>query len=175
MTIKQPIAGSGIFSTLPDSTANSLLEFFLYYAAPVRLSPLSLDLEHELTSEDKDSLIDDLCVMAKCEKTDLCYIGLSNAKGVELERLGLSDESFLADRPKGFFWQYKANRKDALPEHEFDCIIKHLRNSMAHGRICSYGKLALFEDKNNDITMRFVVDPNALVSWSSAIEERVDA
>ncbi len=175
MTINRPVAESGIFSVVSDSAALVLIEFFLYYAAPQNISPLSLDLPHVLSDIEKDELLTMLCKEAGCDKDDLCFITLRDSKINEVLDLGLSDESFIADRAKGFFWRYVPNGRKSQPENEFDCIVKHIRNSIAHGRVCAVGDFALFEDLKNNLTMRFVVKPQALISWISCIQERFDS
>ncbi len=174
MSIVQPIAGSGIFSAVSDADAISLMEFFLYYAAPVDSSPLSLDLSHALSDIEKNGLLDELCTVAGCDRDDLCFITLRDGKLDQISKLNLEDENFIPDKPKGFFWQYVPKGTGAQPENEFDCVVKHIRNAIAHGRVCTLGDFALFEDLNKRLTMRFVVKPQALIDWAIRIQERFD-
>ena len=76
MSINKPIAESGIFSVVSDSDALVLIEFFLYYAAPRGISPLSLDLPRALSGVEKD---------------DLCFPTLRNGRTNEISRLNLTD------------------------------------------------------------------------------------
>ena len=175
MSINKPIAESGILSVVSDSDALVLIEFFLYYAAPRGISPLSLDLPRALSGVEKDDLLNELCDEAKCERSDLCFPTLRNGRTNEISRLNLTDERFVVDGAKGFFLLNVPNGKGAPPEDEFDCIIRHIRNSIAHGRVCAVNDYGLFEDIKNNLTMRFVVKPQALINWVSRIQERFDS
>lgn len=60
------------------------------------------------------------------------------------------------------------------PECDFDCIIKHIRNSLAHGRVTDAGKYAILEDKKNNLTMRLVIEPGVLLDWADEIQASFD-
>lgn len=177
MTIEKSIAGHGIFSSFKDDEAIKLIEFFLYYAAPVNTSPLSLDLSTSLNDADKGILVSSLLSECGCSKTDFIFIAFADRRESDLERLKLTDELFVADRSKGFFWRDVPNSKQKArgAEHEFDCITRHIRNSIAHGRISNKGGYALMEDKSKKtITMRLLIKPSVLLKWSESIQERFD-
>jgi len=92
-----------------------------------------------------------------------------------LDAACLSDETFVPDRSKGFFCRHVPNNKQkGSQECEFDCIIKHIRNSFAHGRVTDAGKYAILEDKKNNLTMRLVIEPGVLLDWADEIQASFD-
>lgn len=177
MSICQEIARRGVFSVYADSDASKMLEFFLYYAAPMHTSPLSIDLSNSLSEAVKCDLVRDLCKRAGCSESDFIFYTFRNRsqKNRDLDAACLSDETFTSDRPKGFFSQYVPNNtQKGVPECEFDCIVKHIRNSLAHGRLTDAGKYAILEDKNKDLTMRLVIEPGVLLDWADEIQTKID-
>lgn len=175
MSIKKELATKSIFSIYPDGDAIKIIEFYLYYAAPICDSPLSLDLSNSLSSKVKHELVLDLCDMGGCSETDFVFPTFGDNKEKELHAACLSDETFSANRMKGFFWRYIPRKQPESPEDSFDCIIKHIRNAIAHGRITDINQFALLEDKHKDITMRFIVKPSVLLAWSDVIQATFDA
>lgn len=177
MSICQEMANKGVFSVYSDSDASKMLEFFLYYAAPVHTSPLSIDLPNSLSETVKRDLVRDLCKRAGCAESDFIFYSFrdQSQKIRDLDAACLSDETFVPDRSKGFFCRHVPNNKQkGSPECEFDCIIKHIRNSFAHGRVTDAGKYAILEDKKNNLTMRLVIEPGVLLDWADEIQASFD-
>lgn len=176
MTISKSLASSGIFSVYPDREAIRMLEFYLYYAAPLRISPMSLDLENAFSDTQKNQLMLNFCSVMNCAKNDLIFQTLADTKANEIDKAQLSDETIVYDRPKGFFWLYTQNKQQGgQSESEFDCLIKHIRNSIAHGRMGQQGEFALLEDKGKkNITMRLIVPQSALLQWTLAVQQIYD-
>lgn len=177
VSICQELANQGVFSVYSDSDASKMLEFFLYYAASIDTSPLSIDLTNSLSEAVKCELVRNLCKRAGCAESDFIFYTFRNRsqKNRDLDAACLSDENFVSDRPKGFFSLYVPNNKQkAAPECEFDCIIKHIRNSLAHGRLTDAGKYAILEDKKKELTMRLVIEPSVLLDWADEIQTKFD-
>lgn len=172
MPLIHPIADRGIFSVYSDTEAIRLIEFFLYYAAPVSDSPLSLDLPAALSRAEKENLMSSFSSLCGCSGQDL-HINCSTNESV-LTGLLLTDETYQPDRPKGFLWRKNA-KGSAKEEDAFDCLVRHIRNAIAHGRTCPQGNLALFEDfGTKSLTMRLLVVPNGLIDWANEMQRILD-
>ena len=76
----------------------------------------------------------------------------------QFEKCGLSDESTVSRRLKAIV----CKRKEKT-EKDYQCVLRHLRNSIAHGNLylsnASNRKYVLFEDytKNGNITARILL------------------
>lgn len=116
------------------------------------------------------------CSIVSCARSDLIFPTFADAKANEIDKAQLSDETIVCNRPKGFFWLYTQNKQQGgQSESEFDCLIKHIRNSIVHGRMQQQGEFALLEDKGKkNITMRLIVPQSALLQWTLAVQQTYD-
>lgn len=175
MSINHARATHGIFSAFSDKEASKLIEFFLYYAADKKASPLSLDFDSSLTDKQKTRLADDLCGLLQIPKGSFIFDSFLQHRDNEIKTLGLDDQTKKMDSCGGFFHILNQTRGRS-GETQFACIVRHLRNSIAHGRIEMVSDdLVLLEDMGNKIlTMRLVLPQKALLDWAELIQAEFD-
>lgn len=152
------------FELWDRDTACALFEFYLYNMARKKDSPLSYNLEEELTDTQKQELLIHLLKLADSnEENFICACFLRN-KIKDIRNLMLSDETLTCDKVKGFL-------QSETETITFDTLMKRIRNSFAHGRISRSQDQAflILEDKRNQLTGRIILRNQTLMEWRDAI------
>lgn len=141
-----------------------LQAYYQYYFANEKDSPLSIKIDTLLTDSEKNILLNSLYGVIALSNTKLLFNSILHnpAPYATIQSLKLNDNNFVVDEIKGFF--HKKNT-----EHELDCILRHTRNSFAHGRVAFENNYIILEDKVNQLTARFVVTIEMLEKWKNEI------
>ena len=155
----------------------SVVPFLLYRAAPAKHTSLSFDLEHVLEQNIRSELLDKFFG----DMPDNFVYGPKLDDQIDaIERLGLTDQNFVADCDKGFFWtRVQMGNDDEAKAKAFDQLIAHLRNSLAHGRTAKEDDFLILEDihttsaKSSNLSARIVLNPSTLVEWVKSIEKAI--
>ena len=154
-----------------------LQSFYQYSFTTKKLSPQSWGLQENLTTIQKDELYAELLSTVGMVDQDLFFsstLGLYyNNDILTIQKMGLSDSTFICDRRKGFSQINNATGKRPK-EHKLTALSRRLRDSFAHGRIGSYGKYVLFEDVKNSITGRIVLEKDDILTWKRVIEKYIE-
>ena len=156
---------SSIFERLAACDVSDLVDFYQYRTANARDSPLSLQLDNELSDAQKDELFMKLLDVANANETDFIFSSILRNKIKEIRQLGLSDTTLNCDRVKGFFHQNNPNKREDRSQLRIDALFKHIRNSFAHGRVCFFDDFLILEDKANELTARLIITVDILRQW----------
>ncbi|MDR3310975.1 MAG: hypothetical protein LBS90_06465 [Oscillospiraceae bacterium] len=123
-----------------------------------------------------DALFEKMCTDNNIPATNFIELtsnGFSAEKKNAILSMRLDDSNFVADMPKGFYFNYTKKQ----PTHSLVSILEHIRDSFAHGRIATAqnSKYYIFEDKSDkkeskQLTARFVLSEAVLLSWIDIIE-----
>lgn len=154
-----------------------IVPFFLYRAAPKRLTSLSYELDEVFSEKTKSELLqiilgDDLNNFV-FEKDLLSHIE-------QIAELGLADQNLYANCNKGFCqFNGKLSETDESRAKVFDKLLNRLRNSFAHGRTSKEGDYLILEDQfnpkseNKNLSARIVIDSSTLVELVKHIEMEI--
>lgn len=155
----------------------SVVPFLLYRAAPIKHTSLSFDLEHVLEQNVRSKLLDKFFGDTP---GNFIYGPKLDDQIDAIEGFGLTDQNFVADYDKGFFWtRVQMDDDDETKAKAFDQLIAHLRNSFAHGRTAKEDDFLILEDfhttsaKSNSLSARIVLNPSTLVEWVKSIEKAI--
>lgn len=151
-----------------------LVDFYQYKTANSKDSPLSFRLDSILSDMQKDELFRNLLDVANADENDFIFNSILRNKIEEIRRLGLSDNTLLYDKVKGFFHQNNQNTNGGRSQLKIDSLFKHLRNSFAHGRICFANDFLIFEDKTKELTARLIITVDILKQWKLTILQYID-
>ena len=147
-----------------------LCQFFQYKTANDADSPLSLKLDFLLSDDQKRYLMQRLLNSANASDCDFLFeSSLLRNRIKEIRELGLSDNTLVCDKTKGFFKAKQKKNTDLQSPQNIDSLFKHIRNSFAHGRICFKEDYLILEDKVNELTARFVTTIQVLTAWKEII------
>lgn len=153
-----------------------LQSFFQNSFPPQHLSAQSWGLQETLTDLQKDNLYNSMLAAVGMTDQDIFYsytLALSSSKDlVTVQKMGLSDSTFVCDRRKGFS-QINTATKYRAAEHKLTALSRRLRDSFGHARIGAYGDYVLFEDKKNSITGRIILKKDDLKTWKGVIEQYI--
>lgn len=175
-TITRESSYQGAFEVFEAKDAAILVGLFLYRLALADQCPLSWDLETKLNVNQKDKLFAELLKVANAEEADFVFASMLINRLARIEELGLSDETLSADKAKGFFQKSGPEEKAKEKVHRFDSMMRHMRNSIAHGRVCRHGSLILLEDwGGKQLTARLFIDDASLLSWAAIVTETAEA
>lgn len=156
-----------------------VVPFFLYRAAPQNDTPLSYDLGTVLSDSVRSNLLH--CLIY--DKTDdFIFVNIPANHIEAIAALSLADQNLNPDRDKGFFQANarEENGTEAASAKKFDALIRHIRNSFAHGRTAKEGDFLILEDwsttrKTPYLSARLVISPSTLIEWVAQIEKCVRA
>lgn len=146
----------------------SLIEFYLYRVANSKDSPLSYGIDVSLSTLQKDALYLRLLASIGVSETDFLFNSFLRNTIKTIRTMKLSDTTLESDRIKGFFHQNNSDKKETA-QHKLDAMLKHIRNSFAHGRIGCMGQYLILEDKTKELTSRLIITLNALYIWKAEI------
>lgn len=146
----------------------ALIEFYLYRVAISNDSPLSYGIDVSLSDEQKDSLYSNLLSMIGVSEADFMFSSILRSKIKDIRAMKLSDTTLESDRIKGFFHQSNPGKGKPI-QHKLDAMLKHIRNSFAHGRVGCIGEYIILEDKVNELTARLIITIDALYKWKKEI------
>ena len=147
-----------------------LYDFYQYRVANSADSPLSLNLDSELSDAQKDELYLRLLKSANICENDLLFSPILRNQIEVIRTMELSDSTLKCDRVKGFFHQ-KNSKNSNPPQHKIDSLFKHIRNAFAHGRIAFFDSFLVLEDQKNELTCRLVVTLNVLLKWKNTVKD----
>lgn len=147
---------------------SDLQSYFQYYFARSDISPLSLDIENKLSDSEKDLLYDILIKRIGASSNDFIFGSPLRSRINDIRKLELSDSTLKIDKTKGFFHVYY-NPQSRISESKIDSMLKHIRNSFAHGRIAFISDHLIIEDKKNEFSGRLVITIDDLEIWKNEI------
>ncbi len=145
-----------------------LIEFYLYRVAISNDSPLSYKIDVSISDEQKDSLYSNLLSKIGISEADFLFSSFLRNIIKDIRAMKLSDTTLESDRIKGFFHQSNPG-KGKPNQHKLDAMLKHIRNSFAHGRVGRIGEYIILEDKANELTARLIITIDALYKWKKEI------
>lgn len=126
---------------------NKMLQFFLYLAP-------NLESIHSKKIEDEkklDSILEEF--LEKFVMSSYHFYSPSYSKNLPLEKYGLSSDFSISRSSRGVVATLKSK------EHELNSLLRHMRNSIAHGRVYMKSKsnriYILFEDYNRNQRLTF--------------------
>ncbi len=157
-------------SEIDKAVLSCLCDFYQYKAANESDSPLSIKIDVLLSNDEKDELYGKLLDVAGLNECDFLFNSLLRNKIKDIRVMKLSDNTLVCDRIKGFFHQ-KAPSKSGKTQHKIDSLLKHIRDSFAHGRIAFANEHLILEDKRNELTARLVITLDVLIKWKNIIEQ----
>ena len=146
----------------------SLIEFYLYRIANSKDSPLSYGIDTSLSEVQKDTLYSRLLALIGVPEADFLFSPILRNNIKEIRTMKLSDTTLESDRIKGFFLQSNSG-KEKIVQHKLDAMLKHIRDSFAHGRVGRMGEYIILEDKVNELTARLIITIEALYIWKAEI------
>lgn len=152
-----------------DYNAIELCEFFQYKTANDADSPLSFKLDKILSDDQKKELFSLLLKEANATNEDFIFNSLLRNKIEDIRSLNLSDTTLKCDKVKGFFHQNNPSTTHRS-QLEIDSMLKHIRNSFAHGRISFNDAYLILEDKRKELTGRLIITVDVLKKWKLCIE-----
>lgn len=155
---------------LPANTYLKAIPFFQYRAAPVSHTSLSYDIDALLTTSTKCDLYEEM-IGDRAAHFVYCP-NLSKALN-RLASIGLCDQNLTLDGNKGWFWtRHCDTRNEESKAKAFMELLRHIRNSIAHGRIALEDGFIILEDSNGreSLTARIIVDPESFNEWAMIIE-----
>ena len=154
-----------IFNT---SELTELRDFYQFVLPSSSMTPLSFGIDEKLTTTEKDILWNEMILLAGAVEEDFIFSLFLNNKLQDIAALKLDDNSFVADKVKGFA-QCKSPNSKGADEHKVDCLFKRIRDALAHGRVAVSGEFIIFEDKTNQMTGRIVLTLKILKNWKEFI------
>lgn len=152
----------------PDT--RKLFSYFLYSAPNIESThskKIPLDLHNEIFNRMIDKR------HYKYQK----FCGASAVIDKELEKGHLDGDSFCL-KCKRFVCKKKQTTKGKLPESDLDCFLRHIRNSIAHGRVYFLhggNKIHIvFEDENTtgNLSARIVCIKADLEHWKRVLSDK---
>lgn len=165
---------SSVFERFSSCDILDLVDFYQYKTANTKGSPLSLQLDIELSDDQKEELFIKLLDVANADENDFIFSPILRNQIKEIRQLELSDTTLNCDRVKGFFNQSKHKKREGRLQLKIDALFKHIRNSFAHGRICFSNDFLIFEDKVNELTARLIITVDILKQWKLTILQYIN-
>ncbi len=157
-------------SEIDKDVLSCLCDFYQYKAANASDSPLSIKIDVLLSNAEKDELYSKLLEVANLKEEDFLFNSLLRNKIKDIRGMNLSDNTLTCDRIKGFFHQKQPSKSGKI-QHKIDSMLKHIRDSFAHGRISFVNEYLILEDKKNELTSRLVITLDVLIKWKNIIEQ----
>ncbi len=156
-----------------------IVPFFLYRTATKNNTTLAWDLDTSLGKEGKSKLYKEMMT----NRMD-SFHGVTEDITRDIDwaaKVHLTDQNQELTGEKGIFRQERKSGDDDYSAC-FDSILKHIRNSIAHGRMKSLNGYLLLEDFAPGrkakavgvpipLTARLVIRPKTLVTWAGWIEQ----
>ena len=155
---------------LPANTYLKAIPFFQYRAAPVTHTSLSYNIDELLTTSTKRHLYEE---MVGDRRDYFLYCPDCTKVLDRLASIGLCDQNLTLDGNKGWFWTRHCDAgNEESKAKAFMGLLRHIRNSIAHGRIALEDGFIILEDFNGkgNLTARIVVDPETFNEWAMIIE-----
>ena len=156
------------------SDLRNLFSYFQYRAPNID------SLQSPLLSSD---IHDEVLAKMLHNNSDYKFYSHNLDSSILLQQHGMSDDH-VCDRCKRFVCKYMTNpakRDTTRKETDLECLLRHLRNSIAHGHIFlhhggNYITLG-FEDQNEkkNITSRIIVNRAELYKWKNVLEEAINS
>ena len=171
MKISDILANRILPFEIEDEKLKKLFSFYLY-SAPTIESKSAAMIEKEKLAENwyeyKSTIPENMIAVYSAS--------YPNEKLVDaFERCGLNDDASVNRRTKGFVCKRKEKKKGEDPEPECNCLLRHLRNAIAHDSVYLLNggnrKYILFEDfnMNNRITARMLFSQADLAAMKRTI------
>ena len=170
-TINTPHQYIGAFNAFTNSELK-LIETILYKMAPIDTCPLSLDVEHSMSNDEKTRIYERFLSVECIDKNRFLFSQILHNHLKDIERLGLDDNHLIADGCKGFLWKKGTERVPDDKQHRIDALLRHLRNSIAHGRVAKIEGYLLFEDwGGKGLSARILITVSSLKRLIQLIED----
>ena len=145
-----------------NSDINLLLQYFLYYAPTIDSRLSVVEIEKNLMGSCLELMLRDRHFTGR-------FIN-SNSKFTKEDDFTIGNEICLKCK------RYICRRKDLKAnESDFECFLRHIRNSIAHGNVFSLNqnknKVYVFDDynKNGNLSSRIICLQADLESWKKTI------
>ena len=141
-----------------DDTLKRYFSYFLHLAPSIS-SASSLS-----SKEDLNKIFQKFIENSNIERTSYRFYNATNIKEIQLKKLLLSDENFINRRSIRFVCRKKRE------ENDMECILRHIRNSIAHSNVFLYcrrkRKFIIIDDFNNNgnQTARILLSQTTLAS-----------
>lgn len=148
----------------------SLFSYFLYKAPNIESvhSP-------QISSKYKREILDRM--ISNQHYRYQCFCKSNSPIEKELVKANLSDGDGVCLKCKRFVCK-KKKKKGAVGESDLDCFLRHIRNSIAHGRVYLWRDgnkhHIMFEDENNTgkISARIVCVKSDLSHWKKVLNDK---
>ena len=151
----------------PLSEDVSIQFFFQYVTANKKDSPLSAQLDHELSPVEKDELWNLMLESVGATNEQFVFDSFLHNRISSIRRLRLSDNTLICDCTKGFI-------NTSQEPHILDALFKRMRDAFAHGRIGYSDGFFILEDKRNTLTGRIVISFDGLKKWKQTIKDYIE-
>ncbi len=169
--ISQDSNYTSVFTSQIDKDILSCLcDFYQYKAANASDSPLSIKTDVKLSIDEKDELYGKFLDVAGIKDDAFLFNSLLRNKIKDIRAMCSSDNTLMCDQIKGFFHQ-SAPTKSGKTQHKIDSLLKHIRDSFAHGRIAFINEYLILEDKKNELTACLIITLDVLMKWKDTISQ----
>lgn len=139
---------------------NSLKKCFSYF---LHLAPSVSSASSLSSKEDLNKIFQKFIEKSNIKRTSYRFYYAKNIKEIQIKKLLLSDENFINRRSIRFVCSKKHE------ENEMECILRHIRNSIAHSNVflyCKNRKFIIFDDftKSGKQTARILLSQTTLTN-----------